>query len=135
MAFCTLLAQTFFASWIIYDAVIVCFKYKRHKLGLVFSIFATSWFLLCVYIVLFTKFWIAGLWTMFLPVLITSLFAAVGGWMQHFFLNPKNPRKWYSYDIINSFANTNGFNQGFHNVHHTLGIYTGQSYHWGFKHC
>jgi hypothetical protein len=103
------------------DAVLTCFRYGRFKIGILYGLYSYSWFGLIIYIVCFTKYWIAGMWTMFIPMCLTSFFGGVGGWMQHFFLHPTKPQKWYSYDLINSFANTHGFNQGFHNVHHTLG--------------
>ena len=105
----------------VFDAVRVCAKHNKYELAIMYGSCAICWFYLAIHIVAFTRYWKAGLWTMLLPILCTSLFGAIGGWMQHFFLNPQKPRKWFSYDLINSHANSNGFNQGFHNVHHTLG--------------
>lgn len=105
----------------VFDAVYTCIRYGRYKVGISYGVVSLLWFYLVFYIVLYTEYWVSGLWTMLIPLFLTSLFGGIGGWMQHFFLNPKRPRKWYSYDLINSYANSHGFNQGFHNVHHTLG--------------
>ena len=105
----------------VYDCIHICVRHRRFKIAVGYSLCCVSWTALGAYLCLFSAYGVAALYTMVLPMLITGLFGAVGGWMQHFFLHPEKPRKWYSYDVINSYANTRGFNQGFHNTHHTLG--------------
>lgn len=105
-----------------FDAIYICVRHRRYKLSGAYFTVCILWFGLAIFFVFFSeKYWISGLWTIMLPLFFTGFFGAIAGWMQHFLLNPKKPRKWFSYDIINSPANSHGFNQGFHNVHHTLG--------------
>lgn len=105
----------------VYDCVRICVRHGRLKIAAGYMVCCLCWTWLAFYLCLFSAHGMAALYTMVLPLFITGLFGAVGGWMQHFFVHPSKPRKWYSYDIINSYANTRGFNQGFHNTHHTLG--------------
>ena len=105
----------------VYDCVYVCVMYGRIKIAVGYALVSLIWVSTGLYLYLCTDYAIAALYTMLLPLFITGLFGAVGGWMQHFFVHPNKPSKWYSYDIINSYANTHGFNQGFHQTHHTLG--------------
>ena len=114
--------RRYFPLCFIFDSICVCIRYKRYKIATAYTLSCILWVFLMLYLMIYAQqYSIPCLWTMVIPMFATSIFAAMGGWMQHFFLNPKYPRKWYSYDIINSPANSQGFNQGFHNVHHTLG--------------
>ena len=102
------------------DMVYVCFLYKKYGYGFVYFVTVLTWYGI-IYLGMNSQYHVFVLWTMLVPLFLTGFFGACGGWMQHMFVHPTKPDKWYSFDIINSVANTKGFNQGFHNTHHTLG--------------
>ena len=98
---------------LVWDLVSYCFARKRLLvLGIsyLFGVFAV------VFLPIPATAWI---WLVFFPMWLTSLAGGWAGVAQHMFLNPKKPRKVFSFDIINSKANYNGFNEGFHHIHHS----------------
>ena len=89
------------------DMVYVCVMYRKWLSGFLYFVTVCVWYGI-IAVGLRTQYSVFVLWTGF--------FGACGGWMQHMFVH-----QWYSFDIVNSPANSRGFNQGFHNTHHTLG--------------
>jgi len=116
----------------LYDMVLTCFQYRRYKIGTAYLVWTLFWYATAYYL-LHTRFYVATLYTLVLPICITSLAGAFGSMMQHCFIHPTLPRKWYSYDIINSRCNAIGFNTGYHNTHHTMVDLHWEEYPDGFR--
>jgi len=106
------------------DLVRCCARWRKGWLGLVYGASMTGWLALVWYM------WasvhrVGTLWVWMVPMMLSGMAGAWAGLSTHVFLNPEQPRRWYSYDIINSRANTHHFNQGFHATHHL-----DCAYHW-----
>ena len=100
---------------IVYDMIATCMRYRRYRMGIAYAFATISWFGLMVKDGGCTP---GILWTMIVPTFLSGVAGAWAGWAQHLFLTPHAPRKWYSFEIINSIANTHHFNAGFHATHH-----------------
>lgn len=101
-----------------FDMIYSCLRHKRYKICVAFVLGASFLYGLAVCLALWCpiRFWAGVSWTIIAPLIIVGPAGAYGSWMQHMFVHPIKPRKWYSFDIVNSTAIVH---EGYHNVHHT----------------
>ncbi|KAA6415275.1 MAG: hypothetical protein FRX49_13637 [Trebouxia sp. A1-2] len=62
----------------------------------------------------------ATVWTLIVPLMVTSFALMFGNWSQHIFINPDMPRNAHgmSYNCIGFGGNQRSFNDGYHTIHH-----------------
>jgi len=63
---------------------------------------------------------IATTWVFIAPFLVSSFLLMFGNWCQHILVDPKQPDNSYvlTYNLINSPANMESYNDGYHIIHH-----------------
>ena len=109
---------------IVWDLCLCCARWGRYSLSLAYGAAMVMWCGSLWYMWMFVH-PVGTLWVWLMPILLSGMAGAWAGLAQHMFLNAAQPRRWYSYEVINSVANTHHFNQGFHATHHENCVY-----HW-----
>ncbi|KAL3145753.1 hypothetical protein ABBQ38_015132 [Trebouxia sp. C0009 RCD-2024] len=77
-----------------------------------------------LYFALVTALWhlntAATVWTLVVPLVITSFALMFGNWSQHIFIDPDKPRSAHgmSYNCVDFSGNQRSFNDGYHTTHH-----------------
>lgn len=112
------------------------FYWVRYLAGIwvelpLYAVKARRWGMVCqclsmetLYIALTVALWhlntAATVWTLVMPLLITSFALMFGNWSQHIFIDPEKPHSAHgmSYTCVDFSGNQRSFNDGYHTTHH-----------------